>query len=50
VKQIDVRPDQCEPRRPDDFEQVITTVTRSSRAGTLCDGTTRGGVGGTIGR
>jgi hypothetical protein len=49
VKQIDVRPDRCEPRRPDDFEQVITTVTRPSRAGTPYNGTKRGWVGGIIG-
>jgi hypothetical protein len=26
VKRIDIRPDRCKPRRPNDFEQVITTV------------------------
>jgi hypothetical protein len=50
VKRIDIRPDRCKPRRPNDFEQVITTVTRPSRAGAPCDGTKRGWVGGTIGR
>jgi hypothetical protein len=50
MKQIDIRPDRCEPRRPNDFKQVITAVTRPSRAGTPYNGTKRGWVGGTIGR
>jgi hypothetical protein len=50
VKRIDIRPDWCKPRRPNDFEQVITTVTRPSRAGAPYNGTERGWVGGTIGR
>jgi hypothetical protein len=27
VKGIDIRPYRCKPKRPNDFEQVITTVT-----------------------
>jgi hypothetical protein len=50
VKRIGTRPGRCEPRRPNDFEQVITTETRPSRAGAPCNRTERGWVGGTIGR
>ena len=50
VKRIDIRPDRCKPRRPNDFEQVITTVTRLSRAGAPYNGTERGWVSETIGR
>jgi hypothetical protein len=48
MKQIDIRPDRCEPRRPNDFKQVITALTRPSRARTPYNGTKRGWVGGTI--
>jgi hypothetical protein len=49
VERIDIRSYRCKPRRPNDFEQVITTETQPSRAGAPYNGTGRGWVGGTIG-
>jgi hypothetical protein len=41
-KQIDIRPDRCEPRWPNNVEQATTTETRLSRAGAPYNGTRRG--------
>jgi hypothetical protein len=50
AKRIGTRPDRCKPRRPNDFERVITTETRPSRAKAPYNETEQGWVNGTIGR